>query len=76
MICGPPGDAMASTTSTNAHQEMDMATVEKSQAFAAPGQEGSLVEVADRYENFIGGGWVAPAEGKYRENLSPVNGEP
>jgi aldehyde dehydrogenase len=53
-----------------------MSTIEKSQAFAAPGQAGSPVEVADRYENFIGGGWVAPSEGKYRENLSPVNGEP
>jgi aldehyde dehydrogenase len=52
-----------------------MATIEKPQVFAAPGQEGSPVEVADRYENFIGGEFVAPAKGKYRENLSPVNGE-
>jgi len=27
-----------------------------------------------RYENFIGGGWVAPKSGKYFENLSPVTG--
>ncbi len=53
-----------------------MATIEKPQVFEAPGREGSPVEVADRYENFIGGGWVAPAKGKYRENLSPVTGEP
>jgi aldehyde dehydrogenase len=53
-----------------------MSTIEKPQVFEAPGSAGSLVEVADRYENFIGGGWVAPAGGKYRENLSPVNGEP
>jgi aldehyde dehydrogenase len=53
-----------------------MATVEKPQVFEAPGREGSPVEVADRYENFIGGGWVAPSKGKYRENLSPVDGEP
>ncbi len=53
-----------------------MSTIEKPQVFEAPGSAGSPVEVADRYENFIGGGWVAPAEGRYRENLSPVNGEP
>jgi len=27
-----------------------------------------------RYENFIGGGWVAPKSGRYFENLSPVTG--
>ncbi|MBS1844575.1 MAG: aldehyde dehydrogenase family protein, partial [Actinobacteria bacterium] len=53
-----------------------MATIEKPQVFAAPGQEGSPVEVADRYENFIGGEFTAPVKGKYRDNLSPVNGEP
>jgi aldehyde dehydrogenase len=40
-----------------------MATIEKPQVFEAPGREGSLVEVAERYDNFIGGGWVAPAKG-------------
>lgn len=28
-----------------------------------------------RYDNYIGGQWVAPAEGKYFENTSPVNGQ-
>ena len=27
-----------------------------------------------RYENFIGGEWVAPVAGRYFENTSPVNG--
>ncbi|MBN9621379.1 MAG: aldehyde dehydrogenase [Actinobacteria bacterium] len=53
-----------------------MATIEKAQVFEAPGREGSPVEVKDRYENYIGGGWVPPAKGEYRENLSPVTGEP
>ena len=53
-----------------------MATIEKPQVFGAPGTAGSPVEVLERYENFIGGGWVAPSKGKYRENLSPVDGEP
>jgi aldehyde dehydrogenase len=28
-----------------------------------------------RYDNFIGGGWVAPVEGKYFDNPSPVTGQ-
>ncbi len=43
--------------------------------FAAPGQDGSLVELKDRYENFIGGEWVAPRSGKYRENVTPATAE-
>ena len=30
------------------------------------------VLIRDRYENFIGGKWVAPTEGKYFENPSPI----
>ncbi|WP_343313397.1 aldehyde dehydrogenase [Brucella sp. BE17] len=30
---------------------------------------------AKRYENFIGGKWVAPKSGRYFENTSPVNGQ-
>lgn len=37
-----------------------------------PGHPDSSVEVAERYGNFIGGGFVAPSEGRYRENLTPV----
>ncbi len=53
-----------------------MATIEKQQVFAAPGEPGSPVELRDRYDNFIGGGWVAPSEGRYRENLTPATGLP
>lgn len=28
----------------------------------------------DQYENFIGGEWVAPADGEYFDNVSPVDG--
>src|SRR5664279_332548 len=38
--------------------------------YVAPGQPGSIVEVAPRYENFIGGKWLAPTQGKYRVNLT------
>ncbi|MCG5078155.1 aldehyde dehydrogenase family protein, partial [Paraburkholderia tagetis] len=29
-----------------------------------------------QYENYIGGKWVAPLDGDYFENLSPINGQP
>src|SRR3984885_9260821 len=44
--------------------------------FKAPGQADSLVSVADRYGNFIGGEFVPPASGKYFENITPVTGQP
>jgi aldehyde dehydrogenase len=40
--------------------------------YVPPGQSGSIVAVAPRYENFIGGKWLAPTEGKYRVDLSPA----
>ena len=48
----------------------------ESTAYAAPGEPGSLVELRERYENFIGGEWIAPITGEYRENLTPTTGEP
>ena len=51
-----------------------MATVEAT-VYAAPGESGSLVELQDRYENFIGGKWIAPTTGEYRENVTPSTGE-
>ena len=43
--------------------------------YAQPGTEGSIVKFARRYDNFIGGEWVAPAEGRYFDNPSPVDGK-
>lgn len=43
--------------------------------YAMPGQSGSLVSPKAKYENFIGGKWVAPVKGQYFENISPVNGK-
>ncbi|WP_405180755.1 aldehyde dehydrogenase family protein [Nocardia sp. NBC_01377] len=42
--------------------------------YAKPGTDGSIVDYAARYENFIGGEWRAPVEGRYFENPSPVDG--
>ena len=44
--------------------------------YARPGTEGSLMSFQDRYDNYIGGQWVAPAQGRYFENSSPVTGQP
>jgi aldehyde dehydrogenase len=40
--------------------------------YVPPGQTGSKVAVAPRYENFIGGKWLAPTHGEYRVDLSPA----
>ena len=44
--------------------------------YAQPGTEGSKVTFKPRYENWIGGEWVAPIKGQYFENVSPVTGKP
>jgi aldehyde dehydrogenase len=43
--------------------------------YAMPGSDDALFTFKNRYENFIGGEWVAPLEGKYFDNVSPVTGE-
>ena len=44
--------------------------------YAPPGASGSPVSLKERYENFIGGRWVAPTKGKYSPNLTPATGKP
>ncbi len=44
--------------------------------YVPPGQPGSVVPVEARYENFIGGKWIAPTDGKYRVDLSPATAGP
>ena len=44
--------------------------------YAQPGTEGSKVSFKPRYEHWIGGQWVPPVQGRYFENVSPVNGKP
>ena len=44
--------------------------------YVPPGQPGSMVSVEPRYENFIGGKWLAPVNGKYRLNLAPATAGP
>lgn len=42
--------------------------------YANPGSEGSVVTFKAKYENFIGGEWIAPVKGEYFTNTSTVDG--
>ena len=44
--------------------------------YAVPGTPGSKVTFKSRYENWIGGEWVAPVKGQYFEDITPVTGKP
>jgi len=41
-----------------------------------PGEYGFPLKLKPRYDNFIGGDWVAPVDGEYYSNLTPVTGQP
>ncbi len=43
--------------------------------YERPNQPGAKVEYQSRYDNFIGGEFVAPKAGNYFENTSPVTGK-
>ncbi|MCM3390044.1 aldehyde dehydrogenase family protein [Ureibacillus chungkukjangi] len=43
--------------------------------YANPNTAGAIVNFKEKYDNFIGGEWVAPVKGQYFENRTPVTGE-
>lgn len=43
--------------------------------YANPGEKDSKVTFKSRYENFIGGEWIAPIKGEYFENVTPITGQ-
>ena len=43
--------------------------------YAAPGQPGAQMNYEPRYDHWIGGEYVAPAQGRYFDNPTPVTGE-
>lgn len=43
--------------------------------YANPGHADAKVQFNAQYENFIGGEWVAPVDGQYFDNTTPVTGE-
>ncbi|MEW2453773.1 acetaldehyde dehydrogenase ExaC [Streptomyces albus] len=44
--------------------------------YAAPGTDSALMSYQSRYDHWIGGTYVAPKQGGYFENPSPVTGQP
>src|SRR5476651_2309255 len=40
-----------------------------------PEEYGFPLKLQKRYDNFIGGEWVAPVKGEYYSNLTPITGE-
>ncbi|HEX7645460.1 MAG TPA: aldehyde dehydrogenase family protein [Burkholderiaceae bacterium] len=42
--------------------------------YAAPGAAGAKIQYKSHYDNFIGGKWVAPAEGQYFDVITPISG--
>ncbi len=49
-------------------------TTQQRTTHPAPGDPDSPVLVAERYGNFVGGTFVEPIDGAYRDNLTPVTG--
>ncbi|GAB0103891.1 aldehyde dehydrogenase family protein [Nocardia sp. JMUB6875] len=43
--------------------------------YARPGTPDAAMSFRSRYDNWIGGQWVAPVKGQYFENPTPVTGE-
>ncbi len=44
--------------------------------YAAPGEQGSLITLQKHYGNFINGEFVAPVNGNYFTNTSPLTAQP
>ncbi|MGM8937690.1 acetaldehyde dehydrogenase ExaC [Psychrobacter glaciei] len=43
--------------------------------YAYPNTENSPVQFREKYDNFINGEWVAPIDGEYFDNSSPIDGK-
>ena len=44
--------------------------------YAAPGAAGAKMQFKAKYDNFIGGKWVAPVKGQYFDVITPITGKP
>ncbi len=44
--------------------------------YASPGAAGAKIAYKARYDNFIGGKWVAPVKGEYFNVITPITGQP
>jgi aldehyde dehydrogenase len=44
--------------------------------YATPGTAGAKIAYQARYDNFIGGSWLAPVKGQYFDVITPISGRP
>ncbi|WP_300452071.1 aldehyde dehydrogenase [Accumulibacter sp.] len=44
--------------------------------YATPGTPGAKIAYQARYDNFIGGSWLAPVKGQYFDVVTPISGKP
>ncbi|HEY6897742.1 MAG TPA: aldehyde dehydrogenase [Rhodocyclaceae bacterium] len=44
--------------------------------YASPGAAGAKISYKAKYDNFIGGKWVAPVKGQYFDVITPISGKP
>ncbi len=44
--------------------------------YALPGSADAKVQYKSKYDNFIGGKWVAPVKGQYFDVITPITGKP
>jgi aldehyde dehydrogenase len=49
--------------------------MEEHMIYAHAGEAGAKVQYKARYDNFIGGKWVAPIEGQYFDVVTPISGK-
>lgn len=43
--------------------------------YAQPGEAGAKIKFKEKYNNFIGGEWVAPKAGQYFDVITPISGK-
>ncbi|NBU59815.1 MAG: aldehyde dehydrogenase [Betaproteobacteria bacterium] len=43
--------------------------------YAHPGEAGAKIQYKSKYDNFIGGKWVAPIKGQYFDVVTPISGK-
>ncbi|MBL8459280.1 MAG: aldehyde dehydrogenase [Zoogloea sp.] len=44
--------------------------------YALPGSADAKIQYKSKYDNFIGGKWVAPVKGQYFDVITPITGQP
>jgi aldehyde dehydrogenase len=49
--------------------------MEECMIYAHPGEAGAKIQYKSKYDNFIGGKWVAPIKGQYFDVVTPISGK-